>query len=229
MNTRFVAAFIFSALSLVGANGSASADPIGLYECNIVGAFSQEPLGDRSGHGLMSYQYSCFGVGGLLKGATYTANLNQEWDGPKGTFLLAGGVHRVPGGLAVTEPLEGTASVVMKDGTRRYHFLGKSRLQACFWSLGATVGENHQIHHLPYGFQSLQSRTGRMMPQALGLSMKKIPDLAISAGKIAAIISKARQFDVKDVVTDPDSGSNASDDAMLSVLEDQATTRCEAS
>jgi hypothetical protein len=52
--------------------------------------------------------------------------------------------------------------------------------------------------------------------------MKKIPDLAISAEKIAAIIAKARQFDVKDVVTDPDSSSNASDDAMLSVLEDHS-------
>ena len=52
--------------------------------------------------------------------------------------------------------------------------------------------------------------------------MKKIPELAISAEKIAVIIAKARQFDVKDVVTDPDSGSNASDDAMLSVLEDHA-------
>jgi hypothetical protein len=52
--------------------------------------------------------------------------------------------------------------------------------------------------------------------------MKKIPDLAISPEKVAVILEKARQFDVKDVVTDPDSGSNASDDAMLSVLEDHA-------
>jgi hypothetical protein len=52
------------------------------------------------------------------------------------------------------------------------------------------------------------------------MTMDKIPDLAISAAKVAAIIAKARQFDVKDVVTDPDTGSNASDDAMLSVLED---------
>src|SRR5512147_2896903 len=50
----------------------------------------------------------------------------------------------------------------------------------------------------------------------------KVPDLAISAEKVATIIAKARQFDVKDVVTDPDSGSNASDEAMLSVLEDHA-------
>src|SRR5581483_2658577 len=33
---------------------------------------------------------------------------------------------------------------------------------------------------------------------------------------------KARQFDVKDVVTDPGSASNASDDGMLSVLEDHS-------
>ena len=50
--------------------------------------------------------------------------------------------------------------------------------------------------------------------------MDQIPDLAISAEKVAAIIAKARQFDVKDVVTDPGTSSNASDDAMLSVLED---------
>ncbi len=46
------------------------------------------------------------------------------------------------------------------------------------------------------------------------------PALSISPEKVSYIIAKAREFDVKDVVTDPDSGSNASDDAMLSVLED---------
>jgi hypothetical protein len=50
----------------------------------------------------------------------------------------------------------------------------------------------------------------------------KVPTLAISPEKVSYIITKAREFDVKDVVTDPDSGSNASDDAMLSVLEDHA-------
>jgi hypothetical protein len=48
----------------------------------------------------------------------------------------------------------------------------------------------------------------------------KTPALAISPEKVSYIITKAREFDVKDVVTDPESGSNASDDAMLSVLED---------
>jgi Protein of unknown function (DUF3775) len=48
-----------------------------------------------------------------------------------------------------------------------------------------------------------------------------IPELAISPAKVAAIIARARQFDVKDVVTDLDSSSNASDDATLSVLENR--------
>ena len=46
------------------------------------------------------------------------------------------------------------------------------------------------------------------------------PDLEISPAKVWFFIQKAREFDVKDVVTDEGSGSNATDDAMLSVLED---------
>ena len=46
------------------------------------------------------------------------------------------------------------------------------------------------------------------------------PVLSISPDKVFYIIAKARQFDVKDAVTDPNSSSNAVDDAMLSVLED---------
>lgn len=47
-----------------------------------------------------------------------------------------------------------------------------------------------------------------------------IPALSISPEKLCFVIAKAREFDVKDVVTDPDVASNASDDAMMSVLED---------
>jgi hypothetical protein len=46
------------------------------------------------------------------------------------------------------------------------------------------------------------------------------PALSISPEKVCFFILKAREFDVKDVVTDPDSGSNPTDDAMLAVLED---------
>jgi hypothetical protein len=46
------------------------------------------------------------------------------------------------------------------------------------------------------------------------------PELSLSPEKLCFIIAKAREFDVKDVVTDPGDSSNATDDGMLSVLED---------
>ncbi len=49
---------------------------------------------------------------------------------------------------------------------------------------------------------------------------KTPPALAISPEKVFFIIVKAREFDAKDVLTDPQDSSNATDDAMISVLED---------
>ncbi len=46
--------------------------------------------------------------------------------------------------------------------------------------------------------------------------------LTIPVETVCYIIAKARQFDAKDEVSDPDSGSNATDDAMYDVLEDHA-------
>ena len=45
------------------------------------------------------------------------------------------------------------------------------------------------------------------------------PTLTISFESVCFIIVKAREFDAQDMVTDPDSGSNAADDKMASVLE----------
>jgi hypothetical protein len=50
-----------------------------------------------------------------------------------------------------------------------------------------------------------------------------MPELAISAEKIGFLIEKAREFDVKDVASDPDSGSNGADDGMIDVLEDNGS------
>ena len=47
-----------------------------------------------------------------------------------------------------------------------------------------------------------------------------LPTLSISPEKICYIVVKAREFDAKDIVTDPDEGSNATDDNMIDVLED---------
>jgi uncharacterized protein DUF3775 len=49
-----------------------------------------------------------------------------------------------------------------------------------------------------------------------------MPELSISAEKIGFLIEKMREFDVKEAETDPDSGSNATDDNMIDVLEDDA-------
>jgi len=46
------------------------------------------------------------------------------------------------------------------------------------------------------------------------------PTLTIAPEKVFFILAKARQFEAKVELSDPDSGSNASDDAMRDVLED---------
>ena len=49
---------------------------------------------------------------------------------------------------------------------------------------------------------------------------KTPPALFIATEKVCFVVVKAREFDVKDAVTDPGDASNASDDSMISVLED---------
>lgn len=46
------------------------------------------------------------------------------------------------------------------------------------------------------------------------------PTLTISPEKVCFVIIKAREFDVKDAVTEPDPGSNPSDDNDAAILED---------
>jgi Protein of unknown function (DUF3775) len=47
-----------------------------------------------------------------------------------------------------------------------------------------------------------------------------MPELSISTDKVEFLIVKAREFDVKEAVVDPDAGSNGADDGMIDVLED---------
>jgi hypothetical protein len=47
-------------------------------------------------------------------------------------------------------------------------------------------------------------------------------NLTISTEKVCFIIIKAREFDAKDAVTEPDPGSNPSDDRDTAILEDHA-------
>ncbi len=48
------------------------------------------------------------------------------------------------------------------------------------------------------------------------------PALVIALDTVCHIIVRAREFDAQDVETDPDSGSNASDDGGVSILEEHA-------
>src|ERR1700754_272586 len=50
-----------------------------------------------------------------------------------------------------------------------------------------------------------------------------MPELTIAADKVAFLIEKAREFDVKEAASDPDSGSNGADDDMIDVLEDNGS------
>jgi hypothetical protein len=47
-----------------------------------------------------------------------------------------------------------------------------------------------------------------------------VPELSIATDKVCFIIAKAEEFDAKDVVTEPDPGSNPTDDREIGVLED---------
>jgi hypothetical protein len=49
---------------------------------------------------------------------------------------------------------------------------------------------------------------------------RTMPELAISPEKVGFLIEKARQFDAKEAVSDPGSGSNGTDDDMIDVLQD---------
>ena len=48
-----------------------------------------------------------------------------------------------------------------------------------------------------------------------------MPNLSISSEKVCFLIVKAREFDVQDVDTELEDGSNPSDDGQIEVLEDE--------
>jgi hypothetical protein len=51
-------------------------------------------------------------------------------------------------------------------------------------------------------------------------AQRAVPPLNISTDKVCFIIVKAREYEAKDIVTEPDPGSNPTDDRMVAVLED---------
>jgi len=57
-------------------------------------------------------------------------------------------------------------------------------------------------------------------PKTESSTYEPSPPLTISPEKVCFIIVKAREFDAKDVLTEPDPGSNPSDDMEAAVLEE---------
>jgi len=161
MSKRFIASILVSAFGLIGTSGLALADSIGRYECNVIGPTGLEPIGDRDGHLLRSFDFSCVGVDGLLKGGVYTAISVSEVDGPQVTFHLAGGVHRTAGGLAVVQSLEGTGSSVMQEGKpTRATASGNIIFKFASGTMAALSGKTFKWATKPIGFNRFEMEFG---------------------------------------------------------------------
>ncbi len=156
MSKRLIASILLSTIGLIGPSGAALADLIGRYECNIIGPVGLEPIGDHEGHVLRSYDFSCQGVDGLLKGAVYTATSVSEIDGSQVTFHLGGGIHRAAGGLAVGQLLEGAGSAVVLDGRPRATASGKVTVKLASGTLAALSGKTLKWSAKPIGFNRFE-------------------------------------------------------------------------
>jgi hypothetical protein len=67
---------------------------------------------------------------------------------------------------------------------------------------------------------NLEWTTMRQRSKRMDEGSKGVPSLSISPEKVSFVIIRAREFDAKDIVTEPDVASNPSDDKMIAVLED---------
>ncbi len=144
-----------SAVVLMAVTGYARSETVGRYECNVIGAVAQEPIGN--GHTLSSLQYSCVGVDGVLKGAVVTAVSSSEWDGPKGTYIASMGIHRAPGGFAIGQLT--WHGVCYHEGWQagRHRSFWKDTLQVRIWHVGITLRKNGEILHETDWAQSVRA------------------------------------------------------------------------
>ena len=152
MCNRVVAAVLGSALGLIGMSGATLAGSIGRYDCIIVGTIVQEPVGDRDGHQIVSFEYTCRGLDGLLKDAGTTAISVSEWDGQKGKYIASVGLHRAPGGFAVGQLVEGSSSVAMtSDKAASIEASGTTVFKFASGTLAAISGKTAKFTARPTG------------------------------------------------------------------------------
>jgi hypothetical protein len=153
MDKRIIVTAVCSTLGFVSASGFALAETIGRYDCSLVGTASQDPIGDKDGHRLVTVQISCFGVDGLFKDALYSGSSISEWDGPKGTYFAGDGITRAPRGLSVGQLTEGVGSVIMKDGMPvGNEASGKAVIKFASGTLAELSGKTVRWETKPAGF-----------------------------------------------------------------------------
>ena len=86
MGKHLIATAVCSAFGLIEMSGVALADTIGLYECSVIGALAQEPIGDRNEHTMVSVQYSCVGMDGLQASRSVSGMALRERIWPPSAF-----------------------------------------------------------------------------------------------------------------------------------------------
>jgi hypothetical protein len=166
MDKRIIVTVVCSTIGLISTSGFAVAENIGRFDCSVVGPVSQDPIGDKDGHRLVTVQYSCLGVEGMLKGGLYSGSSTSEWDGPKGTYFTGGGIIRAAEGLAVTQLTEGTGAAIMKDGKAAGNEAsGKGLIKFASGTLAALSGKADRWEAKPAGFGrfTLDVTTGEEM------------------------------------------------------------------
>lgn len=152
MFNSVVTAVLGSTLGLIGMTGATLAGSIGRYDCIIVGTIVQEPIGDRDGHQIVSFEYTCRGLDGLLKDAGTTAISVSEWDGQKGNFIASVGLHRAPGGFAVGQLVEGRSSIAtMNDKASSIEGSGTTVFKFASGTLAAISGQTAKFTAKPTG------------------------------------------------------------------------------
>jgi len=153
MDKRIIVTVVCCTLGLVNASGFALAETVGRYDCSVIDTASQDPIGDKDGHGLATVQISCSGVDGLVKGALYSGSSISEWDGPKGTYFAGSGIIRAPSGLAVVQVTEGVGSAIMKDGMPAGNEAsGKAVMKFASGTLAELSGKTVRWESKPAGF-----------------------------------------------------------------------------
>jgi hypothetical protein len=152
MTYRNLAVVTGAALSLLCSTGLAQSGQIVRYECSYIGNGAPEPIGDKPGHALVSLVFTCRAVDGVMKGAAVSAMSISEWGEGKGTLLTAIGSHAAAGGYAVTQLVEGTGAVIMKDDKPvGFTTTGKVLIKAAWGTLGALAGKTVTFNTRPTG------------------------------------------------------------------------------